>query len=666
MQPTLTVTKTKTSPASGPFTINENITYNIAITNTGASTLTHLPLQDLYSTGCIQYVSSSHTPSNISGGVITWNNLGSLAPSNTINVTLTMKVEGNCDPAANTARVEGAKDGSGATAATQTSTVNINIDVPPVANADSYCIQASTALSVLGNDTDADVAGSLSVPANAALYNVTIFSAPAKGSVTVNGDKTIQFNPLGGSAMSENETVTFVYRVAEIAYPTFYSDATVTVLYSAVNSPPTAVADIANTTAELPVTINVLANDSDPDGIMTVSQITAGPSNGLAVINANNTITYTPFPGFAGTDVFTYQVCDDGCPLPSECSTATVTISVVYAYYVCQEGTSTISVPEVPGATGYVWDLPLGAVVVEGDGTNELTVDWSGVSTGSYEVCVEPENYCGPGTEQCVNVVVNKVALVLTPNHLLCNGINNGSINLDVTGGIAPYTYVWTRDGGGYSASVQNPGGLSPGTYNVTVTDKYGCTASGSTEITQPATAVSVIGSVTNATYPSSNGSIDITASGGTGAYTYAWSNGATTEDLTGLAGGTYHVTVTDANGCTAVKYFTVNSIGSPLEISSTLVTHVKCNGQSTGAIDIEAFGGNGTYTYSWTRDGGGFTAITQDISDIPAGTYNVTVSSPGYTSVVLTGIVVSQPAILSASSIKTDVSSEQLTSFTK
>jgi len=664
-QPSLTVTKTKTSPASGPYKINDNITYNIAIQNTGLSTLTQLPLQDLYSASCLQYVSSTITPTNISGGAITWNNLGPLTAGSTLNVTLTMKVIGNCDPAANTARVENAKDGLNYVAATQSSTVNINIDQPPAAVADNYCIQGSTALTVLGNDTDPDVVGFLSVLANAALYNVTITTGPTKGAVTVNGDKTIQFNPAGTTPMSEDNTVTFVYRVAEIANPTLYSEATVTVLYSITNSAPTALNDVTSTTTELPVVINVLSNDSDPDGQLQAPTVTIPPVNGSVAVNADKTITYTPYPGFSGTDVFTYQVCDNGCPTPSKCATATVTITVIYANYVCKEGTSTISVSTVPGAESYKWTLPAGATVTSaytGSLPNPITtgptinVAWAAVSSGIHNICVEPTNYCGPGTKQCVDVVVNKVALVLTPTQIACNGVKSGSINLAVSGGIAPYIYAWTGPGG-YTASVQSPANLAAGTYNVTVTDKYGCTATGSATINAPPSAIVVSGVVVNATNPNADGSIDISVSGGTSPYTYAWSNGATTQDITSLAGGTYSVTITDANGCSVVKYFTVNNVGGPLTISSTLLTHVKCNGESTGAIDIEVIGGTGTYTYSWTRDGGSFTATTQDISSIPAGTYNVTVSSPGYTSVVLNGLVITQPPVLSASATGTNIS---------
>ena len=667
-QPSLTVIKTKTSPVSGPFTINDNIVYNIAINNTGLSPLTLLPLQDTYSTSCLQYVSSSVTATNISGGVITWNNLGSLTAGSTLNLTLTMKVIGNCDPATNTATVAGAKDGLNYVATTQTSSLNINIDQPPVAATDSYCIQASTALNVLGNDTDPDLAGFLS--ANTGLYTVSITTPPLKGAVIVNPDKTIQFNPAGGTAMSENNTVTFVYRVTEIANPTYFSEATVTVLFSAINSAPSAVNDIASTTTGKPVVINVLGNDSDPDGILQAPTVTVQPLYGSVLVNADKTITYTPFTGFEGTDSFTYQVCDNGCPTPTLCATATAAITVVFAQYVCQEGTNTLSVPPISDAVSYTWTLPAGAIVsgtYSGSLPNptttspSITVNWSGVTAGNYNICALASNECGPGANQCTQLVVSKVQLSFAPTQIGCYGNNTGVINLTVSGGIAPYTYAWTRSGG-YTASIEDISNLLPGTYNVTVTDKNGCTASGSSIISQPVSPISIsVNTITNENpYGSSNGAIDINVSGGTSGYTYSWSNGTTTQDISGLTGATYSVSVTDLNGCTANQIFTVNRIGAPLAISSLTKTDVLCNGSNTGSVNLEVIGGTLTYTYLWTASSGGVIPSgqsgNQDLTGLVAGTYSVTVNDGTNPSVSQSVTIIQPISPLSASNTFTNV----------
>ncbi|MBE1615962.1 SprB repeat-containing protein, partial [Flavobacterium sp. SaA2.13] len=115
-----------------------------------------------------------------------------------------------------------------------------------------------------------------------------------------------------------------------------------------------------------------------------------------------------------------------------------------------------------------------------------------------------------------------------------------------VTGGTAPYTYVWNT-----TATTQDLTGLPAGTYEVTVTDANGCTATASVTVTQP-TVLSASGTATNVSCNAgSNGAVDLTVTGGTAPYTYVWNNAATTQDLTGLTASTYDVTVTDANGCT-------------------------------------------------------------------------------------------------------------------
>jgi hypothetical protein len=576
----------------------------------------------------------------------------------------TLRVRGNCKPASNTARVEGAKDNLKLYRRFDKdfNLEDIDVEEPPVANDDDFCIQGSTALNVLGNDTDADVSGFLS--ANSSLYTVTIQSGPSAGSASVNGDNTIQFNPAG---MSENQQATFTYRVTENAYGTFFDEGTVTVLFSQVNNAPTAVADVVNSTSELPVVINVLGNDSDPDGQLTVTQLTANPNFGTAIINPDNTITYTPFPGFEGTDIFTYQVCDDGCPFPTQCATATVSVTVVFAYYVCVEGNSDVSVPAVPGATGYVWDLPSGAVVTAGFGTNELTVDWSGVSPGAYTVCVEPENDCGPGAEQCVQVVVNQVQALAVPENVDCFGANSGTINLSVSGGIAPYTFDWERNGSPISANIQNLSGLQPGNYQVTVTDRYGCVATSNiASISQPSAALS-ISAVINDEIPFgvSNGAIAITPSGGTAPYEYLWTKfgdpnyASNSQNISALSGGTYTVVVTDANGCVLTQSFSVDIIGGPLTISFIQATDVPCFADSTGTVSIEVIGGAGGYTYQWVNLADSLVVIStvQDLTGVPAGTYKVTVND-GVNPPVIGYATVNQPiSAVTASAVATNIS---------
>ncbi|MCB0570273.1 MAG: hypothetical protein KDC66_10935, partial [Phaeodactylibacter sp.] len=128
-------------------------------------------------------------------------------------------------------------------------------------------------------------------------------------------------------------------------------------------------------------------------------------------------------------------------------------------------------------------------------------------------------------------------------------GSNSGGINLSVTGGIAPYNYSWT----GGPGNVQDPTGLSPGTYFVTVTDNNGCGATATATVSADVALLSLSTVVTDAGCAGNNGSINLSVLGGAGPYTYSWTGGpGNVQDPTGLSPGTYFVTVTDTNGCSA------------------------------------------------------------------------------------------------------------------
>src|SRR5690606_14837622 len=130
-----------------------------------------------------------------------------------------------------------------------------------------------------------------------------------------------------------------------------------------------------------------------------------------------------------------------------------------------------------------------------------------------------------------------------------CFGGSNGSIDLTVIGGSGSYTYTWSN-----GEAIEDLSDLTAGYYTVTVTDANGCTATETITITEPDELVLNYSPVNVSYFGGSNGSIDLSVTGGTGSYTYAWSNGEGTEDLSGLTAGDYTITVTDVNGCTATE----------------------------------------------------------------------------------------------------------------
>ncbi|OUL59888.1 choice-of-anchor L domain-containing protein, partial [Flavobacterium sp. AJR] len=180
------------------------------------------------------------------------------------------------------------------------------------------------------------------------------------------------------------------------------------------------------------------------------------------------------------------------------------------------------------------------------------------------------------------NVVVTEA--VASHVNVKCFGASTGAITLNnATGGVAPYTYSWKKNGNAY-ATTQNLTGLTVGSYEVTTTDANGCKGVLTIAITQPTTALAV--TLTSKTDVLCNndatGAIDIAVAGGTGAYTYSWTKDGnpfapTTQDLSNILSGVYIVTVTDANGCQQQLSVTINSgdttkpIVNPLPAPSTI-----------------------------------------------------------------------------------------------
>lgn len=202
---------------------------------------------------------------------------------------------------------------------------------------------------------------------------------------------------------------------------------------------------------------------------------------------------------------------------------------------------------------------------------------------------------------------------------------SNGSLNLTVTGGTAPYTYQWTSSNG-YTGTTEDLTGISGGKYVVTVTDSKGCTRTSDSILVKQGTPVSAPASITNvACYGQCNGAINITPSGRS-PFTYKWSNGRTTEDIQNACAGNYTVIITDADGCRDTFNFTITQ---PTLLTSSVTKTNDTNPDplvGNGSADLTVSGGTPSYTYSWTGPGG-FTASTQDLSALKYGSYTVLVT---------------------------------------
>ncbi len=305
----------------------------------------------------------------------------------------------------------------------------------------------------------------------------------------------------------------------------------------------------------------------------------------------------------------------------------------------------------------FIWNtVPAGAPIQINNGVTSSTL--ANRPAGNYTVSVTINgSLCTPITRNYTITqppVLSSEATTITP--VSCRDGANGAIDLTVNGGTPNYTYSWTRNGNPISNTTQDLTGLTAGTYAVMITDANGCTATNSFDVTQPANGLSATATITSVgCFGASTGAIDLEVAGGTPGYSYSWSNGSTTQDITGLLAGDYIVTITDSNSCTLVKTYTVGQPASALSLMTTDVD-ILCAGASTGSIDLTVTGGTPPYNYLWSNG-----STTQDLSAIPAGVYNVTVTDAnGCAAVLPVGVNISQPEPVTIVITKTNATTGQ------
>ncbi len=277
--------------------------------------------------------------------------------------------------------------------------------------------------------------------------------------------------------------------------------------------------------------------------------------------------------------------------------------------------------------------------------TGAITEDITGLAPGNYSATVTDANGC---IKSIGFTITQPSPLSASPasTDITCNGANDGTITLSVSGGTGPYTYSWADDG---SVTTKDRSGLSQGNYTVTVTDANGCQDVESITINEPSQLASVGIRQNVSCFGGSTGAINLTASGGVGPYSFLWSNGALTEDLTNISAGNYSVVITDANGCTVNDSFTITEPSAALTKTDN-VQQITCNGAADGIINLTVSGGSAPYTYSWSNG-----STSEDLSNLPAATYTVVVTDANGCTIT-DSYVITDPPVLTLSGTTTDI----------
>jgi hypothetical protein len=370
---------------------------------------------------------------------------------------------------------------------------------------------------------------------------------------------------------------------------------------------------ISNNPGSLVVT-NVTTDESCGDASGTITLSASGGASPYTYVWLPNVST-TPVANGLSAGMYVYTVTDvNGCMITDSAeifnNTGTLSLdNVVVTDEVCNDNMGAIDIT-VSGGTApvtFLWS------------TGATTEDISGLSAGTYSCTITDANGCSLNTGN-INVSNNSGTLAIDNVLIIDEACGNslGGINITIIGGVTPYTYLWNT--GATTEDLLT--GLSAGNYTCDVTDASGCTIQVQATVQNTQGSLYTISNIiTDESCGTGNGAIDLNPLGGTTPYTFVWSNGATTEDISGLSAGNYTVTITDAAGCSLIENFTVLNSGANILISSVTINDEMC-GNSAGGIDITVQGGTSPFTYLWSNG-----SFLEDLTGVVAGNYSVVVT---------------------------------------
>ena len=343
-----------------------------------------------------------------------------------------------------------------------------------------------------------------------------------------------------------------------------------------------------------------------------------GSSNGAATAAAtggNGAYTYTWSNGSTeqtannlSAGSYTVVVTDeDNCT-----SSENVTISEPNEL----EVTTTSSAQSAPGIN----DGSASASPTGGSGTytyswsnGETTAMVTGLAPGTYTVVVSDGNDC----QETQTVTVNEFGCAIAASSLgedvSCFGSEDGTASIDLNNAAAPFTYEWSN-----GETTQSIADLVAGTYSVTASDNNDCEIISTIEVGTP-TVLAPNATSTGLTFAGAeDGTATAGPTGGTGPFTYEWSNGETTATITGLPSANYTVIITDANGCTAEQTVPVAPFGCTIT-SAITSNDISCFGDNDGQATVTLNNGLPPFNYEWSNG-----ETTATISNLAPGTYIV------------------------------------------
>lgn len=389
------------------------------------------------------------------------------------------------------------------------------------------------------------------------------------------------------------------------------------------------------------------------DGTITISASGGTPPLQYSI---DGGVTYQASANFTGLGGGSYAILvqdGGGCTVGGNVTLTdppAITYSATTTDESCGASDGTITITASGGTGSLQYSIDNGV-------TFQASGSFTGLTAGTYDVVVEDANGCQVTGTETVNSAGGATITSAVGTDPLCNGDANGTIDITASGGTPPLQY--SVDGGVTFQGSNNFSGLPAGTYNIVVEDNNGCQTTATVTLTDPA-VLSVGTSSVGASCGASDGSATAIPSGGTAPYTYLWDDPSaqTTATAVNLPAGTYNVTVTDANGCTASGSATIGNSNGPT--ASTSITNVLCNGDTDGSASVTVSGGTSPYTYLWDDPG---SQTTSTASNLGAGTYTVTITDASGCTVTET-VTVNEPAALAATLNSTNTTCGMVNGF--
>ena len=273
---------------------------------------------------------------------------------------------------------------------------------------------------------------------------------------------------------------------------------------------------------------------------------------------------------------------------------------------------------------------------------SESTEDNAGLVSDSYSITITDANLCTLDSIFTVNQPSELDANFAILN-VTCNGNADGAINMTISGGTTAYNIDWET-----LETTEDISGLIADTYTVDISDVNGCTLTDSVTITEPNILAVTVSTTDIICFGEIDGTASLSVTGGTTPYTYAWTGGQITQNISSLAEGVHYVTITDANLCELIDSAVIAEPNEMLISYSS--SDISCYNDSDGGIDLNITNGIAPLAFAWSND-----STTEDLANIVAGIYHVTVTDfTGCTKD--TSITISQPTELSVALSATNV----------